>query len=360
MKRNQVVVITGASAGVGRAIAQAFARRGARIGLIARGRERLETAAREIEALGGHALIFTADVADSAGLESAADQIEKTFGSIDVWINNAMASVFSPVKQMSPDEFRRVTEVTYLGVVNGTLAALRRMLPRDRGTIVQVGSALAYRSIPLQSAYCAAKHAVKGFTDSLRSELIHDHSNVRLTAVHLPALNTPQFEWVKSRLFRRAQPVPPIFQPELAARAIVWAADHAPRELLVGFSTVQAVWANKFLPGYLDRYLARFGYDSQQTTEPEDPKRAFNLWEPVAGDFSAHGRFDARARRTSLQLWLRTHLRTLALGTAVLAGFTATAVSSRGVRRSHQLHPRKGRRPRLPGRAKLGNLARAA
>src|SRR5687767_9952429 len=262
--RDEVVVITGASAGVGRATAEAFAKRGARIGLIARGTERLEAARRDVEALGGTALVLPVDVADAEGIETAAAHVERELGPIDIWVNNAMASVFSPIKEMTADEFRRVTEVTYLGYVHGTLAALRRMLPRDRGTIVQVGSALAYRSIPLQAAYCAAKHAVTGFTESLRCELIHDESRVRVTEVHMPALNTPQFGWVKSRLPRKAQPVPPIYQPEVAAEAIYWAAHHNRRELLVGWSTMQAVWGNKLVPGLIDRYLARTGYEGQQ------------------------------------------------------------------------------------------------
>ena len=294
--RSDVVVITGASAGVGRATAREFARRGARLGLIARGHDGLEATRREVERLGGQALVLPADVADAARVEEAAGLVEERFGPIDVWINNAMASVFSPVKEMEADEYRRVTDVTYLGVVHGTLAALRRMRPRDRGTIVQVGSALAYRAIPLQSAYCAAKHAVAGFTESLRTELLHDGSRVHVTTVHLPALNTPQFDWVKSRLPRRAQPVPPIFQPEVAARAIVWAAHQRRREVWVGGPTVRAILADRLAPGYADRRLARAGYDAQQTDEPADPARPHNLWRPLAGDHGAHGRFDDRAR----------------------------------------------------------------
>src|SRR5688572_17454636 len=240
-----VVVITGASAGVGRALARQYGSPGARVGLIARGRDGLEAARREIATLGGQAVVCPADVANADEVEAAARMVEGTFGPSDIWINNAMASVFSPVKDMTAEEFRRVTEVTYLGVVHGTLAALRRMLPRDRGVIVQVGSALAYRGIPLQSAYCAAKHAVQGFCDSLRSELLHDGSHVTVTMVQLPALNTPQFDWVKSRLPKRAQPVPPIFQPEVAARAIVWAAEQRRREVYVGMPTVKAIVGDK-------------------------------------------------------------------------------------------------------------------
>jgi NAD(P)-dependent dehydrogenase (short-subunit alcohol dehydrogenase family) len=305
----QVVMITGASAGVGRAIAQAFARRGASIGLLARGRAGLEGAARDVEAAGGRALVLQADVADADRVEAAASMLEETYGPIDIWINNAMASVFSPIREMHAAEFKRVTDVTYLGVVHGTLAALRRMTPRNRGVIVQVGSALAYRGIPLQSAYCAAKHAVEGFCDSLRSELLHDRSGVRVTMVQLPALNTPQFEWVKSRLRGRAQPVPPIFQPEVAARAIVWAADHPRREYFVGFPTVEAIIGDRVAAGLADRYLARTGYDSQQTSEPEDPERPHNLWTPVDDDhdFGAHGRFDRRARPASWELMVSQH-----------------------------------------------------
>jgi NAD(P)-dependent dehydrogenase (short-subunit alcohol dehydrogenase family) len=311
--RAEVVVITGASAGVGRATAREFARRGARLGLIARGHDGLEATRREVEALGGQALVLPGDVADAARIEEAARLAEELLGPIDVWINNAMASVFSPVKDMEADEYRRVADVTYLGVVHGTLAALRRMLPRDRGTIVQVGSALAYRAIPLQSAYCAAKHAVAGFTESLRTELLHDRSRVHVTSVHLPALNTPQFDWVKSRLPRRAQPVPPIFQPEVAARAIVWAAHRRRREVWVGGPTVRAILADRLAPGYADRQLARTGYDAQQTDEPADPARPHNLWRPLAGDHGAHGRFDDRAGDWSAQLWTTRHRRSVAL-----------------------------------------------
>ena len=328
--RGEVVVITGASAGVGRATAEAFAKRGARIGLIARGTERLEAARRSVEALGGTALVLPADVADAEAIEAAATRVERELGPIDVWVNNAMASVFSPITELTPEEVRRVTEVTYLGYVHGTMAALRRMRPRDRGTIVQVGSALAYRSIPLQAAYCAAKHAAHGFTESLRCELIHDQSRVRVTEVQMPALNTPQFGWVKSRLPRKAQPVPPIFQPEVAAEAIYWAAHHQRRELLVGWSTVQAVWGNKFVPGFIDWYLARTGYDGQQHDGPEDPNRPHNLWEPAPGNQGAHGTFDDRATDRCFQLWATTHRSWLALAGA---GALAVAAAARCARR---------------------------
>jgi len=306
-------VVTGSSAGLGRAIAGAFAERGAAVGLLARGRERLAEAEREIRDGGGQALAVPTDVADAQAVAEAADRIEGELGAVDVWVNNAMVSVFSPVKEMRAEEYRRVTEVTYLGYVHGTLAALEHMLPRDRGTIVQVSSALAFRAVPLQSAYCAAKHAIKGFTESLRAELLHDDSGVRVTMVHMPALNTPQFEWVKSRLPYRAQPVPPIFQPEVGARAVVYAALHPERrDLTVGWPSVKAIWGNRVAPGLLDRYLARSGYGSQQTDEPEPLTRADNLWEPAPGNHGAHGRFDARARRYSPQLWLTEH-RSLAL-----------------------------------------------
>ena len=306
-RRPEVVVITGASAGVGRAAARKFARHGARIGALARGNDGLEAARREVEDLGSEALVVPTDVANADQVESAAAQIETEFGQIDIWINNAMTSVFSPIKQMTAAEFQRVTEVTYLGYVYGTLAALKRMLPRDRGVIVQVGSALAYRGIPLQAAYCAAKHAVQGFCDSLWCELLHDNSNVKVTMVQMPALNTPQFGWVKSRLPRKAQPVPPIFQPEIAAEAIYFAAHNPRREFYIGLPTVGAIIADKIAPGLLDRYLARTGYDSQQYDGAEDPNRPDNLWQPVPGDHGAHGAFDSRARSYTPQLWATEH-----------------------------------------------------
>jgi NAD(P)-dependent dehydrogenase (short-subunit alcohol dehydrogenase family) len=328
--RPEVVVITGASAGVGRATAREFARHGAHVGLLARGLDGLEAARREVEDMGGRALALPTDVADAERVEAAAAEVEEKFGPIDVWINNAMTSVFSPIKEMRPEEFKRVTEVTYLGVVYGTLAALKRMLPRDRGVIVQVGSALAYRGIPLQAAYCGAKHAIQGFVESLRCELLHDKSSVRVTMVQMPALNTPQFRWVKSRLPHKAQPVPPIFQPEVAARAIHYAAHHDRREMYVGMPTVEAIIGNKIAPGLLDHYLARTGYESQQTDEPADPDRPNNLWEPVPGDHGAHGVFDDRANDHSLQLWADTHRGLLALVGLGLAGAAYAAFSRNG------------------------------
>jgi NAD(P)-dependent dehydrogenase (short-subunit alcohol dehydrogenase family) len=283
-----------------------------------------------VEAEGGRALVLPVDVADAAKVEAAAQQVEDELGPIDIWVNDAMASVFSPIKEMTPEEFKRVTEVTYLGYVYGTLAALKRMLRRDRGTIVHVGSALAYRSIPLQAAYCGAKHAVLGFFASLRTELLHDKSNVKTTMVQMPALNTPQFGWVKSRLPHKAQPVPPIFQPEVAARAIYYAAHHPERrEYFVGGSTVKAIFGNKLVPGFADHYLAKHGYESQQHDGPEDPNRPNNLWEPVAGDHGAHGTFDERASSFSLELWLEEHRKWLAVVAGALAVGGAVAAIKR-------------------------------
>ncbi|HZP40388.1 MAG TPA: SDR family oxidoreductase [Candidatus Binatia bacterium] len=327
--QREVVVVTGASAGVGRATARAFGARGARVGLVARGRDGLEAARREIEEAGGEALVLPTDVAKPEEVEAAAAAVEATFGPIDVWVNDAMLSVFSPFAEMHADEFRRVTEVSYLGFVYGTMAALRRMRPRDRGVVVQVGSALAYRSIPLQSAYCGAKHAIVGFTDSIRSELVHDRSRVRLTVVHLPALNTPQFSWVKSRLPRRPQPVPPIFQPEVAAEAIVWAAHHPRRELHAGWPTVKAIWANVLAPGFADRWLARHGYASQQYDGAPPPDRRDNLWAPVPGDHGAHGDFDARAHPRSLVLELSLRRGWIGVAAAALAGAAAALLPGR-------------------------------
>ncbi|HEX2040335.1 MAG TPA: SDR family oxidoreductase [Acidimicrobiales bacterium] len=300
-----IVVVTGAGAGIGRATVRAFARKGAWLALVGRGREGLEAAAKEVEAEGGRALVLPLDVADADAVEEAAGRTEDELGPVDVWVNNAMASVFSPVHQLTAEEVRRVTEVTYLGYVHGTLSALRRMRARDRGTIVQVGSALAHRAIPLQAPYCGAKHAIEGFTEALRCELLHDRSGVRVTTVNLPALNTPQAEWVRTRLPGHPQPVPPIYQPEVAATAIVWAASRAPREMSVGGTTALTVLADKLVPGLLDRYLARTGYDSQQLDEPVDPSRRDNLFEPVPGDHGAHGRFDDKATDRSLQLVAR-------------------------------------------------------
>lgn len=318
-----VVVITGASAGVGRATVREFARHGAWIGLVARSRDGLAGARREVEAAGGRALVIPTDVACPEQVEAAAEAVERQLGPIDVWVNNAMASILSPAIDITAEEFQRVTDVTYHGYVYGTLAALRRMRPRNRGVIVQVGSALAYRSIPLQSAYCGAKHAVQGFVDSVRSELIHDGSHVHITTVQLPAVNTPQFSWIKSRMPRHPQPVPPIYQPEVIARAIRWAAHHRRREVCVGWPTVKAIMGNKFIPGLLDHYLAWIGYGAQQTDQPIDPARPNNLFAPLPGDYGAHGRFDAGAREASLQFWLNRHRAWLGAAAVGMAAYGA-------------------------------------
>lgn len=315
---NQVVVITGASAGIGRATARAFAARGASVGLIARNAEALEAAKKEVEARGGRAAIAIADVADADAVERAAQTIETILGPIDVWINNAMTSVLGPIRETTEAEFRRVTEVTYLGVVNGTKAALRRMLPRDRGVIIQIGSTLAYRGIPLQAPYCAAKHAIQGFHDSLRSELLHDKSNVQTCMVNLPAVNTPQFRWIRSHMPRKAKPFGTIFEPEVAARAIVAMAENPRRELNVGWGTTQAIIANAFAPGLLDHYLGLIGFDAQQGDEPEDANRADNLYAPLPGDAGAHGVFSDQAKNVSPQLIANTHRGAIGAAVAVV------------------------------------------
>jgi NAD(P)-dependent dehydrogenase (short-subunit alcohol dehydrogenase family) len=316
------VIITGASAGLGRCIAHEFARKRARIGLIARSAKSLEEVKAEVIAIGGDAVVLPCDVSDAERLERAAERFEAQFGPIDVWVNNAMVSVFSPVHEMQPDEYKRVTEVTYLGFVYGTICALKRMRQRNRGSIVQVGSALAYRSIPLQSAYCAAKHAIKGFTESLLCELIHDKSNIKVSMVHMPALNTAQFNWVKSRLPNHPQPVPPIYQPEVGARAVVWAAEHGPRELLVAYPTVEAVLGEKVIPAYLDHYLAETCYSGQQTTVPVPADRPNNLYESIPELATSHGIFDDQAREFSPEVFARTHGRLL----LVLTGATVAGI----------------------------------
>jgi NAD(P)-dependent dehydrogenase (short-subunit alcohol dehydrogenase family) len=337
--RGKVVVVTGGTAGLGRAAVRAFARRGAHVGILARGQERLDATQREVESLGQRALGVRTDVADAGEVEAAADRIEREIGPIDIWVNNAMTSVFAPLKETKPDEFHRVTEVTYLGFVYGTMAALKRMLPRDSGKIIQVGSALAARSIPLQAAYCGAKHAIRGFTDSLRSELIHDRSRVQITMVQMPAMNTPQFAWVRSRLPHKAQPVPPIYQPEVGAEAIVWAALHSRRELYVGMPTLKAIMGNKVAPGMLDRYLATHAYSGQQTGEPADPNSPDNLYEPVGGaEIAAHGSFDGRSRERSPELWFAKHKRTL----LSLAGAGIGLVGAVMLGRRIAAHPRNG------------------
>ncbi len=312
----KVVVITGSSAGVGRAAAREFAKRGYSVGLIARDQHRLEEAAVEIRGLGVAAVAQSADVADFAALDRAATGIEQELGPIDVWVNNAMATIFAPFDRITPEEFRRGTEVTYLGQVHGTMVALSRMRPRNQGTIVNVGSALAYRAIPLQSVYCGAKFAVRGFTDSLRSELLHDRVNVHLTMVHLPAVNTPQFDWALNKMEKRPQPVPPIFQPEVPARAIVFAAFHHRREVWVGMPTVKTILANRVAPGLLDRLLAKIGYSGQLTREPKPADAPANLFAPVPGPYGAHGRFDGRAKRKSWEFFANRHRTVLAGGAA--------------------------------------------
>jgi NAD(P)-dependent dehydrogenase (short-subunit alcohol dehydrogenase family) len=325
-----VVAITGASSGVGRATAQAFAREGATVGLIARGPEALAATAQEVVSLGGQPVVLECDVADPQALETAAAELERN-GEIEVWVNNAMVSVFAPVHEITAEEYRRVTEVTYLGAVYGTLSALRRMRARDRGVIVQVGSALAYRGIPLQSAYCASKHAIQGFTESLRCELLHEGSKVRVTMVQMPALNTPQFDVVRSRLPRHPQPVAPIYQPEVAARAIVAAAQNpARREWWVGTSTAITLLGNALAPGIGDRYLASSGYDSQQTDSPVEPDRPDNLFEPLPGERGAHGDFDGQAKARSVQWELTRHRRLLAGCAGVAAGLLGAGVARRG------------------------------
>ncbi|HEX3804840.1 MAG TPA: SDR family oxidoreductase [Solirubrobacteraceae bacterium] len=307
-RHREVVVVTGASAGVGRAVAHAFARRGARVALLARDKKGLKATAAEVEELGGQALTLPVDVADAAAVDAAADSVENQLGPIDVWVNDAMATILAPVHETTPREFERATSVTYLGTVYGTMAALSRMRTRDRGVIVQVGSALAYRAIPLQAAYCGAKFAIRGFTDSLRTELLHEHSHVRITMVQLPAVNTPQFEWCLTRMPGHPQPVPPIFQPEVPGEAVYWAAHHRRRELWVGHSTFKAILANYVAPSIADRYLARTGYDSQQITDlPVPADRPANLFEPVPHVAATHGRFDESAEARSPLLWLSEH-----------------------------------------------------
>ena len=324
MEASRIVVVAGASAGIGRAVARRFGQARWRVALIARGADGLEGARREIEQAGGEAMVIVADVADRQAVEAAADRVEREWGPIDVWINDAMVTAYCQFMDMSPEDFRRATEVTYFGSVWGIRAALARMLPRNRGTIVQVGSALAYRSIPLQSAYCGAKSALRGFIDSLRSELLHNHSRVKLTMVQLSAFNTPQFDWGKTCIPKQPQPVPPIFQPEVAAEGIYYAALHPRRELWVGWPAVKAILGTRVIPGLLDRLLAKRGYSGQHTDDPLPPGRRDNLYDPVPGDHGARGRFDARSKPRSLQLEVNMHRGAIAAG-ALAAGLAALA-----------------------------------
>lgn len=338
MEHQQVVVVTGASGGIGRAVARAFGARGASVALLARGETGLQAAAEDVEGAGGKAMVLPTDVSDYDQVIAAARAAESAFGPVDVWVNVAFTSVFAPFSQIRPQEYQRVTDVSYLGYVYGTMAALELMRPSDRGTIVQVGSALAYRGIPLQTAYCGAKHAIQGFHEALRCELLHDKSGIHVTMVQMPAVNTPQFTWVLSRLPKHAQPVPPIYQPEVAAKAVLYAADHpGRREYWVGASTAGTLIANAIAPGLLDRYLARTGFDSQQSAHVKDPNQAVNLWESADGedghDYGAHGVFDDRSKPRSSQLWASQHHGLVAAGTTVAALASLGALAARRVRR---------------------------
>ncbi len=318
-----VVVITGASGGVGRATARLLATRGAKMALLGRGKDGLEAAKREVESRGGQVIAVPTDVSQFDQVLAASDAAHSAFGPIDLWINNAMVSMYSPFMKMKPEEFRHIVEVTFLGNVYGTHCALQRMLPRDRGVIIQVGSALAFRSIPLQSAYCASKHAIQGFTESVRSELIHQHSNVRVSVVNMPALNTTQFTWTKNKMPHKARPTGTIFQPEVAAEAILFAAEHDRREIMVGYTTVEATLGEKVIPGMLDHYLSKAAWEGSMLPEPADPNQPDNFWEPLPGDHGSHGQFDALAKDFSIELWATEHRGAL-LGGLVLAG-VATA-----------------------------------
>jgi NAD(P)-dependent dehydrogenase (short-subunit alcohol dehydrogenase family) len=333
MKREKIVVVTGSSAGVGRATAEAFGRRGWRVALLARGVDGLEGARAAIQAAGGEALVIPTDVADHAEVQAAAERVEREWGPIDVWVNDAMATIFCEFARITPEDFRRATEVTYLGAVWGTMVALKRMTERNRGAIVQVGSALAYRSIPLQAPYCGAKSALRGFTDSLRSELLHHRSKVRLSMVHLAAFNTPQFDWGRTCMHKQPRPMGKIFQPEIAAEAIYWASQHRRREVWVGLPAVEAILGTRLVPGFLDRRLAYQAYSGQHTEQPVAPGRRDNLYAPVAGDHGAHGRFDAQAVSSSTQLWFDLHRRDIAAAFGMALAFVALGLAV--LRRDH-------------------------
>lgn len=319
----ETVVVTGGTAGVGRATVREFARNGANVAILARGEDRLQAAQKEVEAFGGKAIAISVDVSDAAAVEEAAERIERELGEIDIWVNNAFAGIFSRFLDVTPEEYERVTAVTYLGQVNGTRAALKRMMPRNRGSVVLVGSALAYRGIPLQSAYCGAKHAIQGLLDSVRVELIHDAPGVHICMVQLPGLNTPQFEWIRAKLKGKPRPIGAVFQPEVAARAIYFAAHSDRKEIEVGYPTVQSIWGDKVASAWLDDYLAEVGFKGQQAPEPVNPDRKDNLFEPVPGDFAAHGRFDSEAREDSPELWASMHKKQI--GLAALGAVAATA-----------------------------------
>lgn len=327
--KDTVVVITGASGGVGRATARLLATRGAKLVLIARGKDGLDAACHEVESLGGKALAVPADVSSFEQIDAAADEAQRHFGPIDLWINNAMVSMYSPFMKMTPEEFKHIVEVTFLGQVYGTHCALQRMKARDQGVIIQVGSALAFRSIPLQSAYCASKHAIKGFTESILSELIYQKSKVRISMVNMPALNTTQFRWTRNKMSHKARPTGTIFQPEVAAGAILYAVEHPCRELMVGYTTVEATLGEKIIPGILDHYLSKAAWEGAMLPEKVDPDQPDNFWEPLPGDHGAHGDFDKLARDFSLELWAREHRKELLAGglaLAIGAGLLATCL----------------------------------
>lgn len=336
-KDRRIVVVTGGTAGIGRAAAVRFAREGCDIAVLARGKDRLDDTRLQIGRLGVRCLSLPVDVADAGAVEAAAHTVERTLGPIDVWVNNAMTDVYAPAMEITPDEYKRVTEVCYLGYVHGTLSALRRMKPRNRGHLIFVGSAVAYRGIPLQAAYSGAKHAIQGFFDSLRCELIHEGSAVRLTMVQMPAVNTPEFNWCRSKLPRKAQPLPPIYQPEVAADGIYFASTTDRREVWVGGSTVKGILGNRIAPGFADRYLARTGYSGQMTNEPKPASHQDNLFEPAIGLFGAHGDFDSRARSYSVQLWASKHRRALGIGAVAALGVAASMIVPASRRRALKL-----------------------